>query len=112
MLSAIARKFGPRPNQADKRPVTVIIGRERGLLPVASQHLIAGSADLGTILLKAGQNAEIALINHCTTVALNIAGAGLLLFRRAAVLGDGAGGNGYRQQGDGEKKLVHRVPSF
>src|ERR1700722_8774615 len=53
------------------------------LLPVASQHLIAGSADLGAILLKAGQNAEVALIYHRTAVALHIAGTGLLLLRRA-----------------------------
>jgi hypothetical protein len=79
---------------------------------VASQNLIAGSADPGAILLKAGQNAEVALIYHGAAVALNVAGTGLLLFRRAAVLSEGAGGNGYRQQGDGEKKLVHRVPSF
>jgi hypothetical protein len=95
-----------------KEPVTAIIGREAVLLPVASQHLIAGPADPGPILLKAGQYAEVALIYVCAAVALNVAGTSLLLFRRAAILSDGAGGNEYRQQGDGEKKLVHRVPSF
>jgi hypothetical protein len=86
---------------------------EARLLPVASQHQITRSADLGAKLLKAGQNTEVALIYHCTAVALNIADAGLLLFRRTAcVLCDGPGGNRYRQQGDCEKKLIHRVPSF
>jgi hypothetical protein len=51
---------------------------------VVSQHLIAGSADLGAILLKAAQNSEVALIYHCTAVALNVAVAGLLFIRRAA----------------------------
>ena len=95
MLSAIARKFRRRPNQADKRPVTVIIGRERDLLPVAFQHLIAGSADLGAILLKAGQNGEVTLIYDWTAETLNVARASLLLLRRAAtlLLGDRPGGN-------------------
>jgi len=54
------------------------------LLPVISEHLIAGSADLGTILLKAGENTEVALIYHCAAMALHIAGTGLLLLWRAA----------------------------
>jgi hypothetical protein len=85
------------------------------LLPVVLQHLIAGRADLGTKLLKAGQNREVALIHHSAAVALNIAGTRLLFLRRAAailLLGDGTGGNRYRQQEECEKKLVHRVPSF
>jgi hypothetical protein len=83
------------------------------LLPLVSQYLIAGSADLGAMLLKAGQDTEVALIYHRTAVALNVAGTGLLLIRRAAlILSDGTRGNRYRQQRDCEKKLVHRVPSF
>jgi hypothetical protein len=54
------------------------------LLPVVSEHLIAGPADLGAMLLKAGENTEVALIYHCTAMALHIAGAGLLLVRSAA----------------------------
>ena len=54
------------------------------LLPVVSEHLIAGSADLGAMLLKAAENTEVALIYHCTAMALHIAGTGLLLVRRAA----------------------------
>src|SRR5665213_348347 len=85
------------------------------LLPVVFQHLLAGHADFGAVLLKAGQNGEVALIHHSAAVTLNIAGASLLLLRRAAallLLGQGAGGNRYRQQGECEKKLVHRVPSL
>jgi hypothetical protein len=81
------------------------------LLPMVSKHLIAGSADLGAKLLKAGENTEVALIYHCTAMALHIAGTGLLLVRSAAILSEGTG-NRYRQQGYCEKKLIHRVPSF
>jgi hypothetical protein len=84
MLSAIARKFRPRLNQADSGPVAAITGCEAVLLPVVSEHLIAGSADLGAMLLKAAENTEVALIYHCTAMALHIAGTGLLLVRRAA----------------------------
>ena len=84
MLSAIARKFRPRLNQADSRPAAAITGCEAVLLPVVSKHLIAGAADLGAILLKTGENTEVALIYHCTAMALDVAGTGLLLVRRAA----------------------------
>ena len=66
------------------------------LLPVVFQHLIACRTQLGTILLKAGQNDQIALIYQRTAVALNIARASLLLLRCTAtllLLGDGPGGN-------------------
>ncbi len=54
------------------------------------QHLIAGLADLGTILLKAGQNDQVTLVHHCTAVTLNVARASLLLLRcAAALLGNG-----------------------
>jgi hypothetical protein len=81
---------------------------------VVSQYLIAGWGQLGTNLLKASQNGEIALINHLAAVTLNIAGTSLLLLRRAAalLLRDGTGGNRYRQQSESEKKLMHRVPLF
>ena len=64
---------------------------EGGLLPVVFQNLIASRADLGAILLQAGQNGEITLINHRAAEALHVAIAGLLLFRRSAtlLLGDG-----------------------
>jgi hypothetical protein len=82
MLSAIARKFRPRPNHADNRPAAPDVSAV--LLPVVSEHLFAGSADLGAMLLKAAENTEVALIYHCTAMALHIAGTGLLLVRRAA----------------------------
>jgi hypothetical protein len=110
MLSAIARKSRPRSNEAcgSKLPDAAAV-----LLAVVSQYLIAGPADPGAILLKAGQDAEVALIYHGAAVALNVAGTGFLLVRRAAlILSDGTRGNRYRQQRDCEKKLVHRVPSF
>ena len=68
--------------------------RELGLLPVIFQDLIAGPGQLGTILLQAGQDDEIALIDDLAAVALNVARTGRLLLRRAAtlLLGDGTGG--------------------
>jgi hypothetical protein len=70
--------------------------RDAVLLPVVFQHLIASRRNFRTILLQAGQNGEIALIDHRATKALDVAGARLLLVRRAAalLLGDGTGGNG------------------
>ncbi len=73
-------------------------GLSRRLLPVVYQNLIAGLGQFGTILLQAGQNSQVVLIHHRTTMPLNIVSAGLLLLRRAATLllrliGDGPGGN-------------------
>jgi hypothetical protein len=87
----------PRPpNQARKRAC----GRNYGmpvvlLLPMVFQHLITSLGYFGTMLLKAGQNGEIALIDHRAAVALNVARTSRLLLRRAAalLLGDGTGGN-------------------
>jgi len=49
------------------------------LLVVVFQHLRACRGQLGTILLQASQNGEVALIDHRAAVALDIARAGLLL---------------------------------
>ena len=76
----------PRTGPADAISGASGPSRRRVLLPVAFQHLIAGRADFGTILLKASQNGEIALIDHCTAVALNVARTGGLLLRRTAAL--------------------------
>jgi hypothetical protein len=85
MLSAIARD----PDQFRTRPIAGLPPR---LLSVVFQDLIAGRGQLGAILLKAGQNGEIALVDHRPAEALDVARASLLLFRRtAALLGDGAG---------------------
>src|SRR4051794_19238282 len=90
-------------------------GRERGLLPVVLQNLVAGRADLGTMLLEAGQDGEIALVDDRTAELLDITGAGLLLLRRSAawlLLGEGSGRSRDRQQGECEEKFTHRIPSF
>jgi hypothetical protein len=89
----------------DVRPIPAAsaLGRKmawdaRGaLLSVVLQHLIAGLRYLGTILLQASQNGEIALIHDRAAVALNVACASRLFLRRAAallLLRDGAGGDG------------------
>jgi len=59
-------------------------------LPVVLENLVAGGADLGTMLLQTRQDGEIALVNHRTAELLHVAGAGLLFLRRsAALLGEG-----------------------
>jgi hypothetical protein len=82
------------------------------ILPVALEHLVAGRAELGAVLLKAGQNGEVALIDHPTAVALNVARTGRLLLGRAAalLLGKGAGGNRYREQCEPREKFKHHRP--
>src|ERR1700738_4357563 len=111
MLSAISRRAPRRPNQANNGLAAATIGCR--LLAVVFQHLIAGRGQLGTILLQASQNGEIALIDHRAAETLHVARARLLLVRRAAaLLGDGTGGNRDRQQGEWQEKFMHRVPSF
>jgi hypothetical protein len=63
------------------------------LLTMRFQHEIARLSQFWTILLKAGQNGEVALVHHQSAVALDIASASLLLIRCAAslLLGDGPG---------------------
>jgi hypothetical protein len=69
---------------------------------VINQHLVAVRAYLWTVLLKARQNDEIALIHQRAAKLLNVAGAGFLLLVRATVLtlalGKGSAGCGYGQQ--------------
>jgi hypothetical protein len=94
MLSATSRDADPRPAQAGSEFAGAIVGGEYVLLPVAFQHLVARGRYLGAILLKAGQNGEVALIDHCATVALDIAVTSLLLVRCSAaglLLGNRAG---------------------
>jgi len=84
-------------------------------LPVVFQHLIATRGQLGTVLLQAGENGEIALIDYGTTVALHVAGAGLLFIGRPAarlLLGDGIRRNRGRQQEKSQESFTHRIPSF
>src|SRR6185436_19629190 len=89
-------------------------GREPRLLAVALQNLVAGGTDLGTMLLEAGQDGEIAMVDHRTAELLHVTGAGLLLLRRSAalLLGEGSGRSRDRQQGECEEKFTHRIPSF
>jgi hypothetical protein len=51
---------------------------------VVLEHLIAGLRQLGTILLETSQNGEVALIHHFAAMALDVARASRLFFRRAA----------------------------
>src|ERR1700676_3385950 len=105
----------PQPDQASNGPVATMNGcGSSGLLSVVLQHLIAGLGQLGTILLQAGQNGEIALIDDRTAEALNVARTSRLLLRSSAallLLGEGTGGKRQRQQGECYEKFLHRVPS-
>ena len=89
-------------DQPDNRPLfTVADGRALGLLAVVLQYQIARLADLRAILLQAGQNGEIALIDDLAAVAFDIARTGRLFLRGAAtLLGHSNAGRGNdRKQG-------------
>jgi hypothetical protein len=84
-----------------------------GLLAVVLQHHVTSLGQLGAVLLQAGENSEVALIDHRTAVTLNITGTGrLLLGRSAALLRDGGGGDRQGQQDQSQERFVHSVPSF
>src|SRR4249920_464593 len=89
-------------------------GPAPALLAVAFQHLIAGRAYLGTILLQTSQNDEIALIHQRAAEAADVARAGLLLFRGATalLLGERAGGKRNRHERDCEENFTHHLPSL
>src|ERR1700712_1547962 len=78
-------------------------GRSMALLPMLGQHLAARRRKLGTILLQASQNSEIALVHHFSAKARNVACARLLLFVSAAMLGQRAGWNRCKQRESDEK---------
>src|SRR3954468_7671657 len=82
-LTSPCRRAGDHPGIG---PCATVKGCESGLLPVAFQHLVAGRRDLGTILLKARQDCEIALVDHRAAEALHVARTSLLLLRRSAAL--------------------------
>ena len=74
------------------------------LLVVALQDLVALLRDLGPVLLEAGQDGEIALVDDRTAELLHIARAGLLLgLRTAPCLGECRRGEGCRQQGESDE---------
>src|SRR4051794_23261342 len=107
------------PDGRDRRPVNqntseATFPNGNPLLVVGLQHLIAGRADLGAVLLQARQNREVTLIDDGTAELLNVTRAGRLLFgRAAAALRERTGENGQRrQQGKCQENLTHRVPSF
>src|SRR5207302_8648609 len=94
-------------------PGSAFVGQRPSLLVVVLQDLVAGLRDLGPVLLEAGQDGEIALIDDRTAELLHIARAGLLLGVRATpLLGRRRGGKGCRQQGESDEKLTHCIPSF
>jgi hypothetical protein len=81
---------------------------------VAFQHLVAGCGNLGTVLLQAGKNGEITLIDHRSAKTRHVAGAGFLLLGRSAalLLGEGIRRKRDRQQEESQENFTHRIPSF
>src|ERR1700753_279545 len=97
MLSAMACR--PEPRRAGSR-LTAPAPAGCGLLAVVLEHLIAGLGDLRPVLLQAGQDGEVALIDHLAAEALDIARTGRLFLRGTAALflGDRTAGEGNREQ--------------
>jgi len=108
------RPYQPRLQSGRNWPDATVNGFRRGLLAVVLEHHIAGRGDLGTILLQASQDREIALVDHRAAETLHVAGTGLLLVRGAAalLLRKGVRRNRDRQQGECQEKFTHRIPSF
>jgi hypothetical protein len=82
------------------------------LLAVVLEHLGAGLRKLLPILLQAGEDGEVALIDHGATMPLHVTGASLLLVRVAPMLREGRRGERERGQGDYQEKSTHRIPSY
>src|SRR5258708_26765945 len=90
-----------------------VLWQPRRLLLVALQHLGASLRKLRPILLQAGQDGEVTLINDRAAEALDVAGTGFLfLVRTAPLLSESHGGERKRQQGESQEIFTHRVPSF
>ena len=81
---------------------------------MVGQHLVAGFGQLRTILLKARQNDEVALVHQRSAKTRDVARARFLLIGRTAtrLLGDGAGRNRDGQQRERKEKFSHCVLSF
>jgi len=82
------------------RPIRTETTARCGLLVVVLQDLIAGLGDLLPVLLQAGQDREVALIDHGAAEALDIARTGRLFLRGTAalILGYRTAGNRNREQ--------------
>src|SRR3954452_16892605 len=89
----ISAKYRPRPEVTRSAPARAFDSVREKLLTVVGQHLTTGFRQLRTILLKACQNDEIALVHQRSAKTRDVARARLLLIRRTAtlLLGDGAG---------------------
>jgi hypothetical protein len=89
------------------------LGEKRRLLAVVLQYLVAGRRYLGPVLLQAGEDHEVTLIDDVAAVALNVTVAGRLLFGRAAArrlgrrLGEGC--RGRENESEGQDKLADKL---
>lgn len=79
-----------------------------------AEYLVASLRNLRAIFLEAGQDHEIALVDHLAAVTLNVAIACGLLFRRTGArrLHLSEGRSGGRQECDGQDKLAHEIFRF
>src|ERR1700751_2137399 len=110
MLSLAARHCGQPLPEAGGPPAAG--GEKRRLLAVGLQHLVAGRRNLRAILLQAGEDHEIALVDDAAAVTLNVAAAGrllllraLALLRRCSLLGESRRCG--RDESEGQNKLAH-----
>jgi hypothetical protein len=89
--------------------------RNGGLLAVVGQNLVAGRRDLGAVLLKAGENDEIALIHYSSAIAGNIFRAGFLFLWSSTslrTLCQRGSGNGCENKRSHKQGFQHHIPSI
>src|SRR4051794_10611023 len=110
---ATSAKHRARPELTRRGPASAFNSVRAELLTVVGQHLAAGFRQLRTILLKARQNDEVALVHQRSAKPRHVARARLLLIGRTAtlLLGNGAGRDRYSQQRKRKEKFSHCVPS-
>ena len=76
------------------------------------QYLVAGLGNIRAVFLEAGEDNEIALVDHLAAVLLDVAIARRLLFRRTGprrlhLLGKGRSGG--RQEGEGQDRIAGKL---
>jgi len=95
ITTIVSMDSGPAPSGASRND-------KGALLPIIGQHLFAGLAEPGAVLLQAGQHDRIAVIHHRTAEARNVARAGIVPLLRRRARGD-------QDKRNNEKKSEHRI---
>jgi hypothetical protein len=74
-------------------------------------NLVTSSADTSSVLLKACQHRQIALVNHGPAKPLGVSSAGGLLFGRTTTLSHSIGGSSDGQHDQNHFELLHDLLS-